>query len=317
MNALTRTLIRILLAGLVLGALSAAPAAAKPRRVTFGAWTPGSPFGGALAATNQLEGSLQRRVKIVSWYQDWSVDESHFRWNVTKAIKGVRRSGRTPMLTWEPFPGNPYGPGPWDQYSNDAIISGAHDDYIRWWASKISRLGKVYVRFAHEMNGTWYSWGGPVNNNSQAKYVAMWRHVVDVARSAGATNIKWVWCPLTENVPNTRSNRFQGYYPGRAYVDVLALDGYNWGGGTPEYGGWRSFRKIFASPYKRLRRLGNQPIWIAEVGSSSDGGDKNAWVRSMFRTAARWKRLKAIVWFNQDGGRDWSTASAASAFKRR
>lgn len=317
MNVSARLLTRLLIALAALAvALPAAPSHA--RGVTFGAWTPGSPFGGQLGATNRLESSLQRRVKIVSWYQDWGTDQSHFRWNVTKAVRGIARSGRTPLLTWEPFPGDPYGPGPWDQYSNAAIARGDHDAYIRWWAGKVAKLHKrVYVRLAHEMNGTWYSWGGPVNNNSSASYKRMWRHVVDVARGAGATNIKWVWCPLAEDVPNTRANRFERYYPGRRYVDILSLDGYNWGASTPQYGGWRSFKKIFKRPYKRLSRLGRQPIWIAEVGSASDGGSKTKWVRAMFRTASRWSRLKAIVWFDQDKQRDWSTASAATAFRGR
>jgi mannan endo-1,4-beta-mannosidase len=312
MNVLSRTLIRTLLATfVVLVAIPAGPAAAA-RTVSFGAWTPGSPFGGNLSATNALENSIQRRVGIVSWYQDWNVDGSHFRWNVAKSVRAIKRSGRRAMLTWEPT-----GPD-WTSYSYDNIAAGAKDDYIRWWAHKVGKLHtRVYVRLAHEMNGNWYPWGGTVGTNSAAKFRRMWRHVVDVARAAGARNVKWVWCPLTENVPNTAGNRMARYYPGRRYVDVLSLDGYNWGAATPQYGGWRSFRKIFAKPYKRISRLGPQPVWIAEVGSASDGGDKSEWVRKMWKVASRWKRLKAIVWFNQDGDRDWSTASAASAFHRR
>jgi hypothetical protein len=313
MNASIRTLIRFVLPALIaVVALPAAPAAAR-HHVTFGAWTPGSPFGGSLAATSSLQHSIERRVQIVSWYQDWSVDASHFRWNVKKAVRSIRRSHRTPMLTWEP-----YRAGALESDPYDAILSGAWDNYIRWWAHKVGKLHKpVYVRLAHEMNGTWYSWGGPLGTNSPGKFRAMWHRVVDIARGAGGTNIRWVWCPLTEDVPNTRRNRFERYYPGRGYVDVLALDGYNWGAGTPEFGGWRTFPKIFAKPYKRLRRIGPQPIWIAEVGSASDGGNKAAWVRRMWRVASRWDRLKAIVWFNEDKARDWSTASAASAFRSR
>jgi hypothetical protein len=307
-----KTLVRILILASL--ALFASPLGEAPARagVTFGAWTPGSPFGGHMGSVNRLQRSLKRRVKIVNWYQDWGVDESHFRWNVTKAIRGIRGSRRVPMLTWEP-----YKPGPWEAYSYDAINSGSYDGYIRWWAHKVANLRRpLYVRLAHEMNGNWYSWGGSVNSNSAAKFRAMWRHVVDVARGAGANNIRWVWCPLTEDVPDVKGNRFERFYPGQRYVDVLSLDGYNWGAGTPQFGGWRTFRKIFAKPYKRLKRLGPQPIWIAEVGSASDGGNKKKWVRNMFRTARKMDRLRAIVWFDENKARDWSTASAASAFHR-
>ncbi|MEA2125213.1 MAG: hypothetical protein QOI80_1995 [Solirubrobacteraceae bacterium] len=311
MNAPFRTLIRVLLATVLVLVVLPATHSAAANRVSFGAWTPGSPFGGNLHATNSLERSLQRRVAIVSWYQDWGVDGSHFRWNVKKAVRSIRHSHRRAMLTWEPTGAD------WQSYTYDNIANGAKDDYIRWWARKVGRLhSTLYVRLAHEMNGNWYPWGGSTGGNSARKFRAMWRHVVDVARGAGATNIKWVWCPLTEDVPNTRGNHFERYYPGRSYVDVLSLDGYNWGAATPQFGGWRSFHKIFAKPYRRIKRLGPQPIWIAEVGSASDGGNKSKWVRKMWRTASRWDRLKAIVWFNEDKARDWSTASAASAFHR-
>lgn len=315
MNAPIRTLLVLFVTIFTVSALAPAPASAKRRSVTFGAWTPGSPFGGKLGATNRLEGTIGRRVKIVNWYQDWgSQDREHFKYNVTKAVRGVVRSGRRPMLTWEPYP--LANGAPWNDYSNDAIASGRYDGLIRNWAAGVARLRTpVYVRFAHEFNGTWYPWGGPVNDNSPQSYKRMWTRVVDVARSAGATNIRWVWSPLAEDVPNEGVNRFENYYPGPGYVDVLALDGYNWGGGTPQFGGWRTFREIFKKAYKRIRRLGPQPIWIAEVGSASDGGNKARWVRNMFRTARKWKRLKAIVWYDQDKERDWSTASAASAFR--
>lgn len=310
-----KALIRFLLpVTLVCGAFALpSAAAAAPRSVDFGAWTPGSPFGGDLSATGALQGTLKRRVKVVHWFQDWNVDAHHFRHNVSKSVRAIRRSGRTPLLTWEP-----YVPGPWENWSNAAIANGAYDDYIRFWARGMKKLKRpVYVRLAHEFNGTWYPWAGPVNNNSTKSFKRMWRHVVDVARDVGATNVKWVWCPLVTDVPATRSNRFERYYPGKRYVDVLATDGYNWGTSRPDWGGWRSFKSIFKRGYKRLSRLGPQPIWIAEVGTTSSGGDKSAWVRKMWRVAARWDRLKAIVWFNQDGDADWSAVSAAAAFHKR
>ncbi len=316
MNSLNRILILLGIAALLVAG-GTTTASAKAPRVKFGAWTPGSPFGGKLGAVNRLQRTIGRRVKIVNWYQDWgNQDAEHFSYNVTKAVRGVLRSKRTPMLTWEPYP--LANGSPWEDYSNDAVANGRYDNLIRTWASGVGRLHKkVYVRLAHEFNGTWYPWGGPVNDNTPESFKRMWTHVVDVARGAGGTNIKWVWSPLAEDVPNEGSNHFENYYPGPGYADVLALDGYNWGSGTPQFGGWRSFRGIFRKAMRRISKLGPQPVWIAEVGSASDGGNKSRWVRQMFRTARHWKRLKAIVWYDQDKERDWSTASAASAFRSR
>jgi beta-mannanase len=167
----------------------------------------------------------------------------------------------------------------------------------------------------HEMNGNWYPWGGSVNANSAAAYVRAWRRLHGIFRDVGARNVRWVWSPYAEDVPATADNVFERYYPGRAYVDVLALDGYNWGSVMPQHGGWRSFDEIFGRAYRRLARLGPQPIWIAETASAPEGGDKAGWIRKMFASQHRYPRLRAIVWFNVDKERDWRATSPASAAK--
>jgi beta-mannanase len=149
----------------------------------------------------------------------------------------------------------------------------------------------------HEMNGDWYPWAGEADD-----FRAAWRHLHDVFERAGADNVRWVWCV---NSTDARGRRLERFYPGPRYVDMLAMDGYNWGSTKPEWGGWQSFREVFADVYHRLRKLGDQPIWVAEVGSAPEGGDKARWVRAMWETAERWDRLKAIVWFDVDKERDW------------
>lgn len=288
-----------------------AAASAQPR---FGAWTPGSPNGGHLATTNALEQQVHRRVSIVHWFVDWA--HGSLTEDGSKAIRAVIRSHRTPLLTWMPADAWRGITSAQPDYSLASIVRGDHDGQIRNWGRMIARFKKpVYVRLMHEMNGDWNPWGGTVNGNSSAQFRAAWRHVVDLARASGARNARWVFSPLAEDVPRVSANRFEKYYPGRRYVDVLGISGYNWGGDSPWYGGWRTFNKIFRKPYKRIRRLGPQPVWLTEVGCASNGGNKSAWVKRMWRQSSRWKRVKAIVWYNEDKEKDWSVANAASAFR--
>ncbi len=167
----------------------------------------------------------------------------------------------------------------------------------------------------HEMNGNWYPWGATIGDNTPELYIQAWRRMVSIFRDHGATNVKFVWCPVPWSVPDTPDTQLEDYYPGTGFVDILSLDGYNWGSEHPDWGGWQSFESVFGEAYKRLTRLGPQPVWIAEVGSAPQGGDKAAWVRDMWKTARTMPRLEAIVWFDQDKEEDWRVLPVAAAFK--
>jgi len=63
--------------------------------------------------------------------------------------------------------------------------------------------------------------------NTNETYIAAFRHIVDIFRANGATNVKWVFNVNCDNVGNGTS--YLGHYPGDNYVDYTSIDGYNWG----------------------------------------------------------------------------------------
>jgi hypothetical protein len=294
------------------------PATASADRVAFGVHTPDDPFGGTTLKVDALQNDIGRPIEVVSWFQSWggapwvSQVQPHL-------FNAVIRSGRTPLVAWEPW--QPDGGVNQPRFRLQRIANGAFDDYIRSWARGLRELNStIYLRPMHEMNGNWYPWGGSVNGNSPEAFKAAWKRMVNIFRREGAGNVKWVFTPINEDWPMNWRNRLERFYPGREYVDVLAMDGYNWGATKPNFGGWRSFRKTFSAAYRRLSKLGSQPIWIAEVGSATEGGDKAAWVRDMFRTARTMRRLRAVVWMDTidplEG--DWRVrfpAGTAAAFR--
>jgi hypothetical protein len=294
--------------------LAVLPSVASAQSQQFGAWTPGDPYNGQTTGADALEAATGRRVDIVNWYQSWGGGDwiSSVQSHVLGAVTG---GGRTPMLTWEPWAPGAGTDQP--RFRLSQIAGGEFDAYITTWALALKLAGApVYLRPMHEMNGDWYPWGGTVNSNTPAQYVQAWRHMVDIFRQVGAGNVRFVWSPNNDDVP--ASNAMESYYPGASYVDVLAVDGYNWGSGSPGHGGWKSFSSVFMRAYDRLKALGPQPIWIAEVGTSDDGGDKAAWIRDMFAQARNMDRLQAIVWFNENKERDWRaapTGDIAAAFR--
>ncbi|MGI8622231.1 MAG: glycoside hydrolase family 26 protein [Solirubrobacteraceae bacterium] len=282
---------------------------AQPR---FGAFTTDAPYAGNVDAVGRLQTALRRPIDIVNWYQSFGGGEWVSRVQ-PDVIRAVTDSGRTPLLTWEPW--DPTAGADQPQYRLRRIAEGDFDAYIASWADALRDAGQeVDLRPMHEMNGNWYPWSAGVGDNTPELYVAAWRRMHDIFVDRGATNVRWVWSPVTYSVPNTPANALERYYPGAGYVDVLALDGYNWGSAKPEYGGWQSFGQVFEAAYHRIEALGPQPIWIAEVGSAPGGGDKARWVRDMWTTAASWPRLKAIVGFDQDKEEDWRALPVASAF---
>lgn len=309
---------RLLVISSLIAALFAVPAVASARPA-FGVHTADVPFAGNTDRIDGLERSLGRNISVVSWFQSWGTDPWSARLQ-PRLFRAVQRSHRRPLLSWEPWRA---GDGPWQpNFSLARIAGGAFDGYMATWARGLRRLHKpVYLRPMHEMNGNWYPWGGTVNNNSPALFKAAWRRMVTIFRQQGAKNVRFVWCPVTEDSPGTAQNRLERYYPGRHYVHVLGMDGYNWGSGRPEFGGWRTFAKTFNRTYRRLKRLGSQPIWIPEVGSSMTGGNKSAWIHSMFRAAAKMKQLRAITWMDTVAdGQNWGVdvpAGTASAFRPR
>lgn len=253
-------------------------------------------------------------VAIVHWFQAWGGGHGPFR---SDWLDAVAATGRTGLLTWEPWALT--GEAAQPAFAPQAIAAGAHDDYLAAWAAGFAARsdGPWPIRLMHEANGSWYPWGGRQPGAGPDAYRAAWVHIHEVFRAAGASNVAWVWCPLADDV----AGPFEAWYPGEAYVDVLALDAYNWGADMPHNGGWRAPGQLLDGAYDRLAALGPQPIWLAEVGCAPEappalvgapaGADtavdpKAAWLAELVSSAPqRWPRLEAIVFFSLDKERDW------------
>jgi 5-hydroxyisourate hydrolase-like protein (transthyretin family) len=159
-----------------------------------------------------------------------------------------------------------------------------------------------------------------VNGNTPAKAVAAWRRVHGLFREEGATNVAFVWSPNAESVPIRSDNAIAKYWPGDAYVDIMALDGFNWGvDSRVSWGMWKSFETVFQKPYSEMTKLSKKPLIVAETGTTHKGGDKKAWITDMFNVIPKkFPRIVGIVWMEANLARDWriGTSSAnMSAFK--
>jgi beta-mannanase len=308
-------------------ALGPVPDAARQSLVASSA-TPGAPYSLALGAyianstwdpdvVDHYTALVGAKPAIIMWYQDWAhTDERSF--DVAR-MNDVASRGVVPMISWE---ADDYAAGT-DQpsYALSTIIQGAYDTYITQWAQAAAAWGKPFLlRPMWEMNGLWYPWSVGVNGNTGAAYIAAWRHIHDLVRLAGASNVNFVWCPSVD-LPGTTP--IAAFYPGDAYVDWIALDGYNWGTSRPRRT-WQTVAQVFGQTYDEITALSDKPLLLAEMASTEQGGNKADWITQgfLYDLPQQFPRIRAVVWFDKDGTdsgeSDWrfdSSATALAAFR--
>ena len=285
------------------GLAVAPPSASAAPKVGIGAYVPGADTNPSLI--DDFRNRIGRRPAIVLSYRDWTsaaIDRD--------ALDAVWNRGAVPMVTWEPWSWD----DPGRRFPLKAIARGRYDDYVRHAARAARAWGHpILLRFAHEMNSTWYPWGRGRDGNTARIYKRAWRRLVRIFRRHRARNVRWVWTPY---VDNTGRLPFKRFYPGDRWVAWVGLDGLNWGGSR-----WQSFNRIFARSYHQLTALTSRPIVIAEAGSSAEGGNKPAWVsNALNRAIPRMGHIRAVIWWDEDDPRgDFrvnSSAAALAAFRR-
>jgi len=181
----------------------------------------------------------------------------------------------------------------------ERVASGRADAELRSMADVIrdnpSRV--VLVRWAHEMGlRLLYAWSG----TNPPLYVAAYRHVVQVFRSEGATNARWVWSPAGEASALP-------FYPGDDvvdYVGVTVLGDAEWDaelGIEPR----QSMADVLRPRYAALSPLG-KPMLIAELGVSGRAADQDAWLAAAARDLHEFPDVRVVVYFNaQNAPNNW------------
>ena len=296
----------VVVALLIAVAVLALPAAALGAPIRLGAFI--QPPGQAAAPENAA--ALDSYAAMVGRKPDIVMNYKNLTEPLMSSLDIANLEARqeTPMITWQLF-----------QSTSDtstiplqSITAGAYDSYLRAAADLARGLPfEVMIRFAHEMNGTWYGWGG-----QPTAYVEAWRHVVTVFREQGATNVKWVWAPNVDHgeIP------FGQYFPGESWVDYVALDGYNFGTAGLGDDRWDSLYQVFASSYSEITALSSKPLIISETASGEAGGNKAEWIRTGFLSTipTDFPHVAAVIWFDTDKEENWqinSTAASLSAYQ--
>jgi len=180
-------------------------------------------------------------------------------------VKRQYKNGSIIALTWhevrptddEPVTFTQSVQGKLTDYEWRELLTPGTPLYNRWCAQVdvvagyLQQLRDAHVpvlyRPYHEMNGSWFWWGGrPGKDGSAALYRQLYDRFVNVHH---LDNLVWVW---NVNAPNPGWPAEAEYYPGANYADVVSMDIYG------------EFKQEF---YESMVALaGDKPIALAEVG---------------------------------------------------
>lgn len=189
----------------------------------------------------QYATSVGHRPAVTVAFSDVPLSDED-RSNVMAAVTQIRAVGGSLLLTLEPSGGL--------ATVTDDVAADLAD-----FSAEINDAGvPVIIRFAHEMNGSWYAWG-----QRPAEYVAAFRRVATALdESAEGSSMMWapnspdgypfsggVSTPLAGSTEFTEldtngdgtltgaDDPYAPYYPGDDVVDWVGMSLYHWGSVYP------------------------------------------------------------------------------------
>jgi len=210
---------------------------------------------------------LGREQKVVHRFVGWSE-----RMPSSSSVDGL--GGSTLMVSWHGT-------------RMAAVTGGGSDSLIAAAARRLAAVEKpLLLRWAWEMNGDWFDWGG-----SPSGYVRAYRRIHRIFRANGADNVAFVWSPNWNSSPDSSANAMERYYPGDDYVDWVGVSGYNFFNESPS----TLFKHVVSAYGKR------KPVILTETAAIDHGaGSKAAWIKALSSYVRRTPAIAGVVWFDTD-----------------
>jgi len=256
--------------------------------MAWGIFEPSSVKG--LDSLNAIEEKISYDFEYVLQYYDlaYFIDEDN--------IQSIYDQGKVLEFTLQTSVYGAYDPN----FTMD-VLNGVYDEEIDTIIEKVSRInGPVLFRLNNEMNGDWCFYNAFFFQKDTRIYTEMWQYFYDKFEEQGADNLIWVFNPNESSFPGFKWNHYSNYFPGKKYVDIIGVTGYNTGN---FYNGeiWRDFEHIydeFMPEYESVFK--NYPFMITEFGTSTFGGDKEAWLNEMFEVISKYDFKAAVYWNSID-----------------
>ncbi len=207
----------------------------------------------------------------------------------------VADKNKTLLIFWEPY-----------KTSLENINQGKVDTYLSQFTQDAKSYGgPIILAPLHEMNGNWDPWDGPVKGNSPQKIITAWQHIHTILSKA--PNIQFGWAINNISFPDTPENSLEAYYPGSSYVDIVGVDGFNFG--SP----WQTWDEVFPSSLMQKLSSYGKPVYIFSEASAAGSG-KATWIADMAAGISKY-HIAGWIWFNENKEQNWLINSDTAALK--
>jgi glycosyl hydrolase family 26 len=190
------------------------------------------------------------------------------------------------------------------RYNSDII------SFAKAVKAQLSPYGHVLIRPFWEFNYTGSEWNDVHYGHNPKIFIAAWRHFVNIFRSNGVYNVKWLWNPI--RVASSQSQNPVPYYPGSSYVDWIGIDAY------PK-NIWMTLQQLATTSrggsnfdwYDTFKRYG-KPLMFGEVGilpaNRYPGGAPSRatwWYDALSELRNRLTAVRAIEYFDSSTNFNW------------
>jgi beta-mannanase len=190
-----------------------------------------------------LDKGLDRPASIVQLDQAWTAPIDGTQ------LEQVYATGAIPMVTWSC--------GDLDSH----VVQGSDNTAITAAATAMASTGiPILLQWSPDPGSFSTDTSKCLGNLGAAGYVQAFRDIVRQFRAAGADNVAFVWSVDTNDSP---AATWKNFYPGAAFVDWIAADGFDRSSSPPTVG---LVENRFAAWYSTFSTF-NKPLMISDTGA--------------------------------------------------
>lgn len=252
------------------------------------------------AEVDAYENAVGRTVAWIAFGHEWEADGGAFP---TSMVAAITDRGATPLIflnlrTIDVGQTDPV-------YNLAAINAGQFDTALAAWADSAKSLGsELIVDWGWEMNGDFTPWNGTHNGGEiegPRRFREAYRHIVELMRNRGATNIRWAFHINYPESPKAAWNAFEHYYPGDDVIDMIGVSIYSAQAPTDSF--FPSFASLMDPAYARLIAMApEKPVYVFEFGAAAGNplGSSVAWADAALANllSGRWSAVRGFAWWN-------------------